>query len=120
MRPSMHRLSLLVLCAVVPLTSASLRAQQPGTIKAASSSARSVSRILPGTRESVFSIVQGNALNASNGALPDSLVRLRDARYGRIVSEQLTDKAGVFLFRRVDPGTYVVELIDAEHMVLAA
>lgn len=116
----MHRLSLVVLCALVPLASASLRAQQGGTIKAASSSARSVSRILPGTRESVLSLIQGNALNSSNGALPNSLVRLRDARYGRIIGEQLTDKAGVFLFRRVDPGTYVVELIDEKHTVLAA
>jgi hypothetical protein len=115
----MHRLSRLGLCALVPFLSAPLLAQS-GTTKAANSSARSVSRVLPGTRESAFTIVQGNALNSSNGPLPDSLVRLRDARYGRIVTEQLTDKAGVFQFRQVDPGAYVVELIDDHRTVLAA
>jgi hypothetical protein len=77
-------------------------------------------RILAGTRDSAFALIQGNALDSSNRALPDSLVRLRDARYGRIVSGQITDKAGVFVFPRVDPGSYVVELIDDGQRVMAA
>ena len=76
--------------------------------------------VLPGTRETAFSTIQGNALDSANGTLPDSPVRLRDARIGRIISTQRTDKAGVFEFRGVDPGSYIVELLGATDSVLAA
>jgi hypothetical protein len=78
------------------------------------------STILPGTAESAFTTVQGNALNANNGALANSAVRLRDARLGRIVDTQLTDHAGLFSFRTVDPGNYIVELLGPSERVLAA
>lgn len=76
--------------------------------------------VLPGTRETAFSTIQGYALNSINGILPDSLVRLRDARLGRIVNTQLTDKSGQFQFRAVDPGSYIVELMGNAEAVLAA
>jgi len=76
--------------------------------------------VLPGTRASAFSTIQGNALDSTNGILPDSPVRLRDARLGRIISTQRTDKSGVFEFRTVDPGSYIVELLGATDSVLAA
>lgn len=74
---------------------------------------------LPGTRDSAFATIQGNALDSTNGVLPNALVRLRDARLGRIVGTQITDKSGLFQFRGVDPGSYVVELL-AQDTVLAA
>jgi hypothetical protein len=64
--------------------------------------------------------IQGNALNSTNGALNEALVRLRDARFGRIVDAQLTDKSGLFAFKAVDPGTYIVEVIANDQTVLAA
>jgi hypothetical protein len=76
--------------------------------------------VLAGTPENAFSIVQGNALDSTSSALPNSLVRLRDARFGRIVNTQLTDRSGLFAFRAVDPGTYIVELIGTDQTVLAA
>jgi hypothetical protein len=76
--------------------------------------------VLPGTRETAFSTVQGNALDSKGGILRDSPVRLRDARTGRIISTQATDKSGLFEFRGVDPGSYVVELLGAGDTVLAA
>jgi len=76
--------------------------------------------VLPGTQETAFATIRGNALDSTNGVLPDSPVRLRDARIGRIVSAQLTDKSGTFEFRAVDPGSYVVELLDSADRVLAA
>jgi hypothetical protein len=76
--------------------------------------------VLPGTRETAFSTVQGNALDSVNGILPDTPVRLRDARAGRIISSQRTDKSGLFEFRSVDPGSYIVELLGAGDAVLAA
>ena len=47
-------------------------------------------------------------------------MRLRDARFGRIVGTQLTDKSGLFAFKAVDPGTYIVEIINNDESVLAA
>lgn len=76
--------------------------------------------VLPGTPEAAFSTIRGNALDSANGILPDSPVRLRDARLGRIISTQRTDKSGLFEFRTVDPGSYIVELLGATDTVLAA
>ena len=90
----------------------------PGmTVRAGSSTAK----LLPGTKTGVLTTIQGNALNSTNGGLPDSLVRLRDARFGRIVDTQMTDKSGLFAFKVLDPGTYVIEIVDpAQSQVLAA
>ena len=78
-------------------------------------------KILPGTRPNVFSAIQGNALTSTNGALTDATMRLRDARFGQIVETQLTDRAGVFAFPKVDPGIYIVEIIGLDQVsVLAA
>jgi hypothetical protein len=72
-------------------------------------------------RENALTIIQGNALNSTNGQLTNVVVRLRDARFGRIVDTQLTDTSGLFAFRAIDPGSYVVELMaDDEQSILAA
>jgi len=76
--------------------------------------------VLPGTPETAFSTIRGNALDSTNGILPDSPVRLRDARLGRIISTQRTDTSGLFEFRAVDPGSYIVELLGTTDTVLAA
>jgi hypothetical protein len=72
-------------------------------------------------RDLAFATIQGTALDATNAPLPNRLVRLRDARTGRIVGTQFTDASGVFRFRTVEPGTYIVELMDDDRDdVLAA
>jgi hypothetical protein len=76
--------------------------------------------VLPGTTERAFSTIQGNALDSASSALPNGIVRLRDVRFGRIVDRQVTDQSGLFTFRTVDPGSYVVELIGASESVVAA
>jgi hypothetical protein len=76
--------------------------------------------VLPGTPEAAFSTIRGSAIDSTNGILPDSPVRLRDARLGRIVGMQRTDKSGLFEFRAVDPGIYIVELLSDTDTVLAA
>jgi hypothetical protein len=48
------------------------------------------------------------------------LVRLRDARFGRIVDTQVTDKSGIFAFKVVDPGSYIVEMVANDQTLLAA
>lgn len=67
-----------------------------------------------------FTTIQGNALNSNNGPLNDSIVRLRDARFGHIVGSQTTDKSGLFEFKSIDPGTYIVEIIANDQSVIAA
>jgi hypothetical protein len=47
-------------------------------------------------------------------------VRLRDARFGRVIDSQLTDRSGMFVFRTVDPGSYIVEVMGNDQTVLAA
>lgn len=80
-----------------------------------------IPKVLPGTRPGIFTIIQGNALDSTNGQLPNTLVRLRDARFGRIVETQLTDTTGLFAFRGVDPGAYIAEIVSADQSsVLAA
>jgi len=78
-------------------------------------------KLLPGTRTSILSSIQGNAVNQSNGPLADAVVRLRDARYGRIVGSVTTNKQGAFSFQGVDPGSYVVEVMTpAQNTVMAS
>ena len=48
------------------------------------------------------------------------VVRLRDARFGRIVDTQVTDKSGLFEFKAIDPGSYIVEIVANDQSILAA
>jgi hypothetical protein len=77
-------------------------------------------RVISGTNANVFTTIQGNALDSTNGVLPNTVVRLRDARAGRIVGTQSTDKSGLFAFRGVEPGSYVVEIMGNDQSILAA
>jgi hypothetical protein len=120
----MHRF-LLAGAVVFTAGALSLSAQQPATAAARAAAGATRQRsatpsILPGTPESTFALIQGNALSATNSHLASVSVRLREVRYGRIVDTQLTDRAGLFAFRVVDPGNYVVELVGSNESVLAA
>src|SRR5436190_9888713 len=108
----MHCARLSGICALVALSVTPSLAQQTQTIDAVASSQTAMARAtlpraLADTRVTAYTTIQGNALDSLNAALPNSPVRLRDARYGRIVSSQLTDNAGLFLFSSVDPGSYI-------------
>jgi hypothetical protein len=103
-------------------------AQQPAgaaaprsTVARATPPRTNTPKILPGTRPNVFSAIQGNALTSTNSALGNANVRLRDARAGQIVEAQITDQSGLFAFRTVDPGSYIVEIMGQDqYSVLAA
>ena len=77
-------------------------------------------RALAVARSTSSTTIQGNTLTSTNGVLPDAVVRLRDARAGRIRDTQTTDRAGLFAFRSVEPGTYVVEIVGNDQSILAA
>jgi len=65
-------------------------------------------------------VIKGNALDSTDGQLANVLVRLRDARFGRIVETQYTDQSGMFAFKSIQPGTYIVEILGNDESVLAA
>jgi hypothetical protein len=71
-------------------------------------------------KQKALTTIQGNTLDSSNGRLVNAVVRLRDARYGRIVDTQLTDKSGLFAFKAIDPGSYIVEIMSSDKSILAA
>jgi hypothetical protein len=71
-------------------------------------------------KQSAMTMIQGNALDSTNAHLTNTTVRLRDARFGRIVDTQVTDKSGLFAFRAIDPGSYVVEIVANDQSILAA
>jgi hypothetical protein len=98
----------------------SVVAQQQVTLAPRSAVKSTVPRLLPGTRGNILATIQGNALSSTNGPLPNIVVRLRDARFGRIVDTQVTDKSGMFTFKVVDPGSYIVEMMANDQTLLAA
>ena len=73
-----------------------------------------------GERSRRSTTIQGNALDSTNGQMTNAIVRLRDARFGRIVDTQLTDKSGIFAFKAIDPGSYIVEIMANDQSILAA
>jgi len=110
----------LLAAALIVTTGLSALAQTP-TSGAAPASSGSGARV-PTTvaRRTGFGEIRGAALSATNGALPKSVVRLRDTRTGRLSGTKLTDETGLFVFDRVEPGNYVVELVGDREKVLAA
>jgi hypothetical protein len=124
---SMNRnlIAAVALIAVGGMSVSELSAQAPATTAGKAAARKAIQHgvtptILPGTPESAFTVIQGNALSSTNGSLANSIVRLRDARLGRIVDSQVTDRSGLFAFRAVDPGNYVVELVGNDQTVMAA
>jgi len=77
-------------------------------------------RVLAGARPATPTMIQGNALNATNAQIANAVVRLRDARFGRIVGTEITDRSGLFAFRNVDPGTYIVEMMAGDESSVVA
>jgi hypothetical protein len=118
----MRGLRFLGFCGIALLGATPVSAQHAGAATRAMTAPvrTAVPRVLPGTRESAFSTIKGNAIDSTGKALPHSMVRLRDASFGRVVDKQITDTTGLFAFRTVDPGPYVVELLGIDEKVLAA
>ena len=130
----MNRLTYLAAGALVAATSLpAVAQQQPSTVpQARIDSPRVVSR----STSSRFATIEGLAVRRGRGTsassavnapgapegdrIPNVLVRLRDARFGRPVDTQLTDTNGAFLFRAVNPGNYMVEIVGINQSAIAA
>ena len=99
------------------LASLPLAAQAPAT--ATAHALPPPAKLAAGTGNALTTI-QGNALTSTNAPLADVVVRLRDARSGRIVATQTTDKAGLFSFASVEPGSYVAEVVARDGSTVVA
>jgi hypothetical protein len=64
--------------------------------------------------------INGLAFNSINSALRDTLVRLRDVKFGRIAGSQLTNQLGAYSFKGLEPGNYIVEIVGTDQTSLAA
>jgi uncharacterized protein (DUF2141 family) len=112
----MSRLLAAAIAALIAFITLPLAAQQP-----VGDAVSVVPKLLAiKAKQSALTVIQGNALDSTNGQLTNTIVRLRDARFGRIVDTQVTDKSGLFAFRAIDPGTYVVEIVANDQSILAA
>jgi hypothetical protein len=116
----MSRLLAIAIGSLIAVGSASLAAQQ-SVATAVNTPRNTVTRAaLARAKEKALTTIQGNALSSTNGQMSDAVVRLRDARFGRIVDSQVTDKSGMFAFKAVDPGSYIVEIVSNNQSILAA
>jgi hypothetical protein len=107
---------------LVVVATAHVVAQQGQTARAVTvppSMAGGLARVFPANVTGLTAIL-GNALDSSNGQLTNVNVRLRDARFGRIVDTQYTDQSGMFAFKSLEPGSYIVEIIANDQSILAA
>jgi hypothetical protein len=116
----MSRLFAIVTVSLIAISALPLAAQQQAASAVPAVRSAVSKAALAKAREHALTTIQGNALSASNGQMNSVIVRLRDARFGRIVDTQVTDKSGMFAFRAIDPGSYVVEIMSNDQSIMAA
>ena len=133
----MKRLTYLAATAIMATSTLPIAAQQPATVP---QTRVDLPRVVTRTPTTRFVTIEGYALRTMRGAnaakaavalaadpaavpdgdrVPNILVRLRDARYGRAVDSQLTDGSGAFLFRAVEPGNYLVEVVGVNQNAIS-
>jgi hypothetical protein len=128
----MNRVLLAVAAAVVVVTTIPSRAQQQSST--GTQARADVPRVVARVPSALLAVIQGTATRpmqdnvpaavsssrtSKTGGLPNTTVRLRDARYGRLVATQITDRTGAFAFRNVEPGPYLVELVGTNQATSA-
>ncbi len=75
-----------------------------------------------GTRQEppVTGSVQGLARNAQQQTLANHTVQIRNVQTGQLVGSGTTNQAGVFSFAGLQPGNYVVEIVNAAAEIVGA
>jgi len=63
-------------------------------------------------------ILAGTARSSSGQPIENCSVQLRDALTGQLVGTTKCDRAGAFVFTNLNPGNYVVEVVNAEGVVI--
>src|SRR5262245_26913090 len=74
---------------------------------------------VPLTGASRTASIVGSAWNADNSPIRFASVQLRNAEDGKVAALAKANDLGQFAFERVPPGSYVVELLDANGKVEA-
>ena len=62
--------------------------------------------------------LSGVAQNSDKAPLPNFRIHVRNANTGELKGSTTSNQAGQFLFASLDPGNYVVELVDATGKVV--
>jgi hypothetical protein len=60
----------------------------------------------------------GTARNSSGRPIGDCTVQLRDVLNGQLVGTTKCDRAGAFVFTNLNPGNYIVEVVDSQGVVI--
>ncbi len=115
----MSRSQSAVIASLIVAATSLAGARQPGVaVRADAPTAAPAPKVT--ARVAAFASIVGNALDSSDGQLANVVVRLRDARFGRIVETQYTDHSGIFTFKGIEPGSYIVEILANDQTILAA
>jgi hypothetical protein len=64
--------------------------------------------------------VAGTARNSSGHPIENCTAQLRNVETGQLAASKKCDRAGAFVFTNLDPGNYVVEIVDAQGDVIGA
>lgn len=78
--------------------------------------------LIPGTRAAALrDLVRiiGTARSATDSPIPRARVRLRSVALGSVSSAATANDSGEFVFAQIEPGTYIIELLDEAGRVLA-
>jgi hypothetical protein len=110
---------------LVAIATPPIHARQSGLTRVAPASVPAAQGAAPAVKAAAdklvaATVIHGNALDSADGRLANVAVRLRDARFGRIIETQYTDQSGMFEFKAIEPGTYVVEILGTDQSILAA
>jgi hypothetical protein len=116
----MSRLLALATVSMIVIGSLPLAAQQQSASAVTPVRSTVSKAVLAKAKERALTTIQGNALSSTNGQMNNAVVRLRDARFGRIVDTQVTDNSGMFAFKAIDPGSYIVEILSNDQTIMAA
>jgi hypothetical protein len=84
----------------------------------ASATVRTASTRVGGAVASRATSIAGVAWNADNSPLPGARVRLRNVVTGKVAMTALANETGQFTFASMEPGSYLIELVDEHDKIL--
>ena len=113
----MNRINALAAGTLVVSLASAAAAQPPAPARSAPRAPKA--GVLPGTPASAFATIHCQALTATNQPLASVVLRVRDARLGRIVTTVKTNAEGRVSFEQIDPGSYSIELIGDDQSIRA-
>jgi hypothetical protein len=90
---------------------------KPGA-SAAPATVRTASTRVGGAVASRATSIVGVAWNADNSPLPGARVRLRNVVTGKVAMTALANETGQFTFASLEPGSYLIELVNEHDKIL--